>query len=226
MKIFLFFFAGFAVEDYEALFLGAKKASRTGIYGSPSILNNRRFFISTRQQESPTSADSGESAFDKQEKLISELMLATNIREEERVRLITKILILFCSCNSYWWLIKLENEIRAALQGGLPPSNPQLMKARQTYQDVVSGITSSMRQRLTREAQSTGADDSIGWNPGFTYLGIFAVISILVVLGGKGIFYWSYKLFSNFRPNLNRMIMAESSKGDDVQTGENLVILC
>ena len=101
------------------------------------------------------------------EKLISDLMLATNTRDEDM----------------------LVDAIQNALSKGLPQDTPQLMKARQTYQEVVTGISGDMRSRLMREAQSGGADSSVGWNPGYTYLGIFAVVSILVVVAGKGIFY-------------------------------------
>lgn len=105
--------------------------------------------------------------FDVKEKLISDLMLATNTRDEDM----------------------LVDAIQNALSKGLPQDTPQLMKARQTYQEVVTGISGDMRSRLMREAQSGGADSSVGWNPGYTYLGIFAVVSILVVVAGKGIFY-------------------------------------
>lgn len=48
-------------------------------------------------------------------------------------------------------------------------------------------ISNSMRERLLREAQSQGADPN--FNAGNPILVISAVIAVLVIVGGQGIFY-------------------------------------
>mmetsp|Transcript_10022 Transcript_10022/g.29630 ORF Transcript_10022/g.29630 Transcript_10022/m.29630 type:complete len:95 (+) Transcript_10022:657-941(+) len=94
-------------------------------------------------------------------------MLASNMRDEEA----------------------LVKSLQAAMKFGLPADFPQVRQAREVYVEITTGVSTNMRSKLMREMQSSGADETIGWNPGFTYLAIFGLISVLVVLGGKGIFY-------------------------------------
>uniref|UniRef100_A0A7S1TNV0 Uncharacterized protein n=1 Tax=Phaeomonas parva TaxID=124430 RepID=A0A7S1TNV0_9STRA len=107
------------------------------------------------------------SDFDVKEQIISDLMLASNMRDEEA----------------------LVKSLQAAMKFGLPADFPQVRQAREVYVEITTGVSTNMRSKLMREMQSSGADETIGWNPGFTYLAIFGLISVLVVLGGKGIFY-------------------------------------
>lgn len=84
---------------------------------------------------------------------------------------------------------QLQITLTAAEQAGFSGSDEVVRNAVIAYNELTV-LSDTMRSRLLSEAASQGGDPASGtWNPGFAYLGIFAVVGVLVVLGGKDIFY-------------------------------------
>mmetsp|Transcript_29905 Transcript_29905/g.96496 ORF Transcript_29905/g.96496 Transcript_29905/m.96496 type:complete len:180 (+) Transcript_29905:60-599(+) len=83
---------------------------------------------------------------------------------------------------------QLKIALTAAEQAGFAGSDPVVDAAVTAYNELTE-LTDTMRQRLKQEVQSQGADPSSGWNPGYTYLGIFGLITLLVLTAGKDIFF-------------------------------------
>jgi len=106
------------------------------------------------------------SAEDAKAKITAALKRATQSRDKEELRI----------------------ALSAAEEAGFSGSDPLIQKAVIAYNQV-SELSDTMRKRLVSEARAQGGDPSINWNPGTAYIGIFALVAVLVVLGGKGIFY-------------------------------------
>ena len=113
--------------------------------------------------ESPSQPISTEDA---KERIQVALKKATQMREKDQLRI----------------------ALTAAEEAGFSGSDPVVQKAVRAYNELTD-LSDSMRKRLVKEAQAQGGDPTINWNPGYTYAGIFVVMSLLVILGGKGIFY-------------------------------------
>lgn len=100
-------------------------------------------------------------------KIATALKRATQLRDKEQLRI----------------------ALSAAEESGLfSGRDEEVVKAVVAFNQL-SELSDTMRSRLVAEARSQGGDPSVDWNPGYTYAGIFVVVSILVVLGGKGILY-------------------------------------
>ena len=82
----------------------------------------------------------------------------------------------------------LQIALSAAEEANFDAKDPIVQKAVTAYNEL-NMLTDTMRSRLKQEVQSQGADPTVDWNPGYAYIGIFALIAILVVAAGKGIFY-------------------------------------
>ncbi|KAJ8599195.1 hypothetical protein CTAYLR_007525 [Chrysophaeum taylorii] len=83
---------------------------------------------------------------------------------------------------------QLKIALAAAEKAGFTASDEDVKGAVVAFNQL-SELSDNMRQRLIAEARSQGGDPSVNWNPGFAYAGVFGVMAVLVVLGGKGIFY-------------------------------------
>ena len=83
---------------------------------------------------------------------------------------------------------QLRIALSAAEQGGFSGKDEDVQKAVVAFNEL-SELSDTMRQRLIKEAASQGADPTAGWNPGNQYLGIFALMTVLVLTAGKDIFF-------------------------------------
>lgn len=83
---------------------------------------------------------------------------------------------------------QLRIALTAAEEAGFSGRDEVVLAAVIAYNQL-SELSDTMRQRLVAEARSQGGDPASNWNPGFAYAGVFGVVALLVVLGGKGIFY-------------------------------------
>mmetsp|Transcript_21264 Transcript_21264/g.66721 ORF Transcript_21264/g.66721 Transcript_21264/m.66721 type:complete len:192 (-) Transcript_21264:270-845(-) len=103
---------------------------------------------------------------DAKAKITAALKRATQLRDKEQLRI----------------------ALSAAEEAGFSGKDEVVRNAVLAYNEL-NELSDSMRQRLIAEARSQGGDPSVNWNPGFAYLGVFGLVAILVVLGGKDIFY-------------------------------------
>ena len=77
----------------------------------------------------------------------------------------------------------------AEAAGGFSGKSDVIKKAVVAFNEL-SELSDTMRSRLVKEAKSQGGDPlSDDYNPGNAYLGIFALITVLVIAGGKDILY-------------------------------------
>mmetsp|Transcript_9112 Transcript_9112/g.23169 ORF Transcript_9112/g.23169 Transcript_9112/m.23169 type:complete len:174 (-) Transcript_9112:141-662(-) len=83
---------------------------------------------------------------------------------------------------------QLQIALGAAEEAGFSGNDEDVRNAVVAYNQLAA-LTDTMRSRLVAEARSQGGDPSVDWNPGVAYAGIFGVMSVLVLLGGKGIFF-------------------------------------
>lgn len=78
--------------------------------------------------------------------------------------------------------------LAAAEAAGFSGSDENVKAAVIAYNEL-GELSDGMRKRLIDEAASQGANPNVNWNPGNQYLGIFAIMTALVIAGGKDIFY-------------------------------------
>mmetsp|Transcript_9420 Transcript_9420/g.28211 ORF Transcript_9420/g.28211 Transcript_9420/m.28211 type:complete len:154 (+) Transcript_9420:134-595(+) len=86
-----------------------------------------------------------------------------------------------------------KEQLRIALAaaeqaGGFSSTDETIRNAVVAYNEL-SELSDTMRSRLVAEAKSQGGDPNVDWNPGNAYIGIFALMTVLVIAGGKDIFY-------------------------------------
>ena len=82
----------------------------------------------------------------------------------------------------------LQSALGEAKEVGFTGKEPEALAARKALQEL-SQLSDGMRAKLIAEANSQGGSADVNWNPGFAFGGIFALVAVLVVVGGKGIFY-------------------------------------
>lgn len=83
---------------------------------------------------------------------------------------------------------QLQIALSAAAEAGFTSDDNMVKEAIIAFNEL-NDLSDSMRKRLVAEARSQGGDPAVNWNPGFAYLGVFGIMAVLVVLGGKGIFF-------------------------------------
>ena len=83
---------------------------------------------------------------------------------------------------------RLKIALVAAEEGGFSGKSDAVRAAVVAYNELTE-VSDKMRSRLVAEAKSQGAYADANWNPGNAYIGIFALMAVLVVAGGKDIFY-------------------------------------
>lgn len=119
------------------------------------------------EEASPAVAPPAVSSEEAKAKISTALKRATQLRDKEQLRI----------------------ALSAAEESGLFSGKDDSVVKAVTAFNQLSELSDTMRTRLVAEARSQGGDPSVDWNPGYAYAGIFVVVSVLVILGGKGILY-------------------------------------
>jgi len=72
--------------------------------------------------------------------------------------------------------------------GGFSKNDPEIMAAMKAYNEL-NELSDSVRNKLVKEMRKSQPGDEEYQSPGNLYLGIFGLMTVLVIAGGKGIFY-------------------------------------
>jgi len=72
--------------------------------------------------------------------------------------------------------------------GGFSKNDPEIMAAMKAYNEL-NELSDSVRNKLVKEMRKSQPGDEEFQNAGNLYLGIFGLMTVLVIAGGKGIFY-------------------------------------
>jgi hypothetical protein len=72
--------------------------------------------------------------------------------------------------------------------GGFSKNDPEIMEAMKAYNEL-NELTDSVRNKLVKEMRKSQPGDEEFQNAGNLYLGIFGLMTVLVIAGGKDIFY-------------------------------------
>lgn len=72
--------------------------------------------------------------------------------------------------------------------GGFSKNDPEIMAAMTAYNEL-NELSDSVRNKLVKEMRKSQPGDEEYQSPGNLYLGIFGLMTVLVIAGGKGIFY-------------------------------------
>jgi hypothetical protein len=138
------------------------------------------FFVSL-QKPNPMSAATLRAADD--EELTPE---EKTQREIENRKKITRALIDATEARN-------QEQIQIALAtaekgGGFGQNDPEIMEAMKAYKEL-NDLSDVVRNKLVKKMRQSQPGDEEFQNPGNLYLGIFGLMTVLVIAGGKDIFY-------------------------------------
>jgi hypothetical protein len=74
--------------------------------------------------------------------------------------------------------------------GGFGQNDPEIMEAMKAYKEL-NDLSDVVRNKLVKKMRQSQPGDEEFQNPGNLYLGIFGLMTVLVIAGGKDIFYTS-----------------------------------